>query len=129
MQILKRNGVSSGRILCFHGRNSDRCAPSCSFWAGNQLSPSVLSSDLNNSDYGESPDFAVNPLALHQGFHLFKKSIRKLGHTLIQMGCKGLPSVVEFMGLPEADIGWDIIFFNDTDRNTLILKHELLMDI
>ena len=103
--------------------------PLISLLARGQLSPNRLSSEVNNSEYGGSPDFAVNPLALHQGFHLYKKSIRKLGHTLIQMGCKGLPSVVEFMGLPEADIGWDIIFFHDTGRETLQLKEVLLMEV
>ena len=103
--------------------------PRIALLASRQLSPSGLSSEVNNSEYGGSPDFSVNPLALHQGFHLFKKSIRKLGHTLIQMGCKGLPSVVEFMGLPEADRGWDIIFFNDTDLKIMTFRHELLDEV
>ena len=76
-----------------------------------QFSPYKLSFEVKNSEYGASPDFAVNALSLHQGFHLFKKSIRKLGHNLIQMGCKGVPSVVNFMDLPEAEIGWNITFF------------------
>ena len=80
-----------------------------------QFSPYELSFEVKNSEYGASPNFAVNALSLHQGFHLFEKSIRKLGRNLIQMGCKGVPSVVDFMDLPEAEIGWDIIFFH-TDQ-------------
>ena len=30
-----------------------------------RLSPNSLSSEVNNSEYDESPDFAVNSLALH----------------------------------------------------------------
>ena len=70
-----------------------------------QLSPYELSFEVKNSKYGALPDFAVDALSLHQGFHLVKKSIRKLGHNLIQMGCKGVPSAINFMDLPEAEIG------------------------
>ena len=78
-----------------------------------QFSPYELSFKVKNSEYGVSPDIAVNTLSLHQGFHLFKKSIRNLGHNLIQMGCKGgVPSVANFMDLPKAEICWDILFFH-----------------
>ena len=92
-----------------------------------QLSPNELSVEVNNSEYAASPNFAVNPLALHQGFHLFKKSIRKLGHEMIQMGCKGIPSVAEFMNLPEAEIGWDIVFFH-TDKRVLT-NSEIMLEV
>ena len=84
-----------------------------------QFSPYELSFEVNDSEYGASPNFAVNALSLHQGFHLFKKSIRKLGHNLMQMGCKGVPSVVDFRDLPGAEIGWDIIFFH-TDQPVIM---------
>lgn len=100
--------------------------PLLSFEVGVQLSPKTLSVEVNNSVYGRSPDFAVNPLALHQGFHIFKKGIRKLGYNLIEMGSKGIPAIVEFMDLPEVVVGWDIIFL-DTDRKNVILNSDILL--
>ena len=93
-----------------------------------QLSPESLATAVNNSHFGGSPDFAVNPLALHQGFHLYKKSVRLLGHGLIQMGSKEIPTVAAFLGLREAQIGWDIIFFK-ADLPTGRSNPELLVEI
>ena len=78
---------------------------------GGQWSPDVLSAAMKKMQYGTEGNFVVNPLALHQSFHLFKKTIRSLGHELVQMGGqRNIPMIVEFMGLPEVSNGWDIKF-------------------
>ena len=53
---------------------------------GGQWSAKVLAAEMKLNEYGDSSNFTVNPLALHQGFHILKKSIRSLGHELVQMG-------------------------------------------
>jgi hypothetical protein len=46
---------------------------------GGQWSAAKLSQEMKILQYGEDVNFQVNPLALHQGFHIFKKYIRILG--------------------------------------------------
>ena len=53
---------------------------------GGQWSAKVLAAEMKLNEYGDSSNFTVNLLALHQGFSIFKKSIRSLGHELVQMG-------------------------------------------
>ena len=78
---------------------------------GGQWSPGVLSAAMKQMQYGTEGNFVVNPLALHQSFHLFKKTIRSLGHELVQMGGqRNVAMIVEFMELPEVFNGWDIKF-------------------
>ena len=79
---------------------------------GGQWSPDMLSSEMKNLQYGKLGNFVVNPLALHQSFHLFKKLITKVyGHELILKGrCMNIAVISEFMGLPEVQNGWDIKF-------------------
>ena len=78
---------------------------------GGQWSASVLAAEMKLNEYGDSSNITVNPLALHQGFHILKKSIRRHGHELVQTGCKrDVPLISSFMGLPDVFNGWDIIF-------------------
>ena len=39
---------------------------------GGQWSANALAAEMKLNEYGDSSNFTVNPLALHQGFHLFK---------------------------------------------------------
>ena len=79
---------------------------------GGQWSSDMLSSEMKNLQYGKLGNFVVNPLALHQSFHLFKKLITKVyGHELILKGrSMNIAVISEFMGLPEVQNGWDIKF-------------------
>jgi hypothetical protein len=79
---------------------------------GGQWSALKLAEEMRSLEYGNEVNLRVNPLALHQGFHLFKKFIRILGHDLILMsGKKGVPMIVSFMDLPEVFNGLNIRFF------------------
>jgi hypothetical protein len=80
--------------------------------SGGKWSPDMLASEMRNQQYGKHGNFVVNPLALHQSFHLFKKLITKLyGHELVLKGRgKNRALISEFMGLPEVQNGWDIKF-------------------
>ena len=75
-----------------------------------QWSPDALSEAMKCLPYGTELNFTINPLALHQGFHLFKKTIRSFGHVLISMRARNIGLVLSFMTLPEVLHGWDIIF-------------------
>lgn len=78
---------------------------------GEQWSASVLADEMKVNEYSDSSNLTVNPLALHQGFHIFKKSIRSHGHELVQMGCeRDVPLIPSFMSLPDVFNGWNIIF-------------------
>ena len=78
---------------------------------GGQWSASALAAEMKLNEYGDSSNLTVNPLALYQGFHIFKKSIRRYGHELVQMGCKrDVPLISSFMGLPDVFNGWDVLF-------------------
>lgn len=94
---------------------------------GGEWSASKLSEEMMSGQYGDDVNFSVNPLALHQGFHIFKKFIRILGHDLIQMGGKkGIPMIISFMGLPEVFNGLNIRFIHTT-RKELRIEEVTLM--
>jgi hypothetical protein len=77
-----------------------------------QWSASKLSEEMHTLQYGEVVNLQVNPLALHQGLHIFKKFIRLLGQDLIQMARKkGIPMIASFMGLAEVFNVLNIKFF------------------
>ena len=89
---------------------------------GGQWSAVNLAEEMKTLQYGEEVNFGVNPLALHQGFHIFKKIIQTLGHELIQMGGKkGVPMIVSFMDLPEVFKGLNIRF-TPTERGNLEIE-------
>jgi hypothetical protein len=68
---------------------------------GGQWSESKLAEEMATLQHEEEVNFGVNPLTLHQGFHIFKKYIQILGHDLIQMGLKkSIAMIISFMGLP-----------------------------
>ena len=46
---------------------------------------------------------------------------------MIQMGCKGIPSVAEFMDITEAKIGWDIVFFLSDQE--LLTSSEIMLKV
>lgn len=78
---------------------------------GGQWSPEMISMEMKALQYGSMGNFVVNPFALHQSFHIFKKSIRLFGHDLIPMGgIRGVAMIAEFMDLPEVSNGWNIKF-------------------
>ena len=75
-----------------------------------QWSPYAISEAMKCLPYGTELNFTINPLALHQGFHLFKKTIRNFGHGLVSMRARNIGLIISFMTLPEVLHGWDIIF-------------------
>lgn len=89
---------------------------------GGQWSASGLSEEMLKLQYGEEINMMVNPLALHQGLHLFKKFVRILGHELITMsGKKGVAMILSFMDLPEVFNGLNIKFCN-TERDDMEMQ-------
>ena len=76
-----------------------------------QWSPQELAHAMQTTQYGQETNIYVNPLALHQGLHLFKKTIRLKGHELVQMnGTKNTCMIESFMGLSAVNNGYDIKF-------------------
>lgn len=68
----------------------------------------------------------MNPCALHQGFHVFKKALTLLSHVLVPMpGKKGVMHIEGFMDLPERSKGLNIIFVW-TERDAMDLPTVLL---
>jgi hypothetical protein len=95
---------------------------------GGQWSAAKLSEEMRTLQYGEEVNLQVNPLALHQGLHIFKKFIRLLGHDLIQMGGKkGIPMIASFMGLAEVFNGLNIKFFVSQRREMEVENVNLLV--
>jgi hypothetical protein len=60
--------------------------------------------------HGTDLNFTINPLALYQGFHIYKKNIRSYGHELISMRSRDVGMIATFVDLPEVLHGWDIKF-------------------
>ena len=75
-----------------------------------QWSPNSIADGMKLLQYGDELNLSINPLALHQGFHLFKKNIRNFGHELVSMRAREVALILPFMDLPEALHGWNIIF-------------------
>ena len=86
-----------------------------------QWSPNSIADAMKLLQYGTDLNFSINPLALHQGLHLFKKQIRNHGHELVSMRARGTALILPFMDLPEVLHGWDIIFQIQT-RTTVELS-------
>jgi hypothetical protein len=96
---------------------------------GGQWSALKLAEKMRSLEYGNEENLRVNPLALHQGFHLLKKFIRILGHDLILMsGKKGVPMIVSFMDLPEVFNGLNIRFFVTERRQMEIEEINTLVE-
>ena len=97
---------------------------------GGKWSASISADEMKLNEYGDSSNLTVNPFALHQGFHIFKKSIRSHGHELIQMGCKrDVPLIPSFMGLPDVFNGWNIIFAPSKRRSIDLSEVESMIKI
>jgi hypothetical protein len=75
-----------------------------------QWSPTAIADAMKLLQHGTELNFSINPLALHQGFHLFKKNTRNYGHELISMRSRDVGMIPSFMDLPEVLHGWDIKF-------------------
>ena len=75
-----------------------------------QWSPTAIADAMKLREHGTDLNFSINPLALHQGFHLFKKSIRNYDHELIPMRSRDVGMIPYSMDLPEVLHGWDIKF-------------------
>jgi hypothetical protein len=77
----------------------------------------------------EDNNFAVDPLALHQGLNIFKKPIERLGHTVVVMNAgKDEMRTKEFMDLAPKGRGSDIIFSKERS-NTHRSRDDLVSDI
>ena len=59
-----------------------------------QWSPTAIADAMKLLEHGTELKFSINPLALHQGFHLFKKNI-------ISMRSRNVGMIPSFMDLPE----------------------------
>ena len=92
-----------------------------------QWSPNSISDAMKLLQYGTDLNFSINPLALHQGLHLFKKQIRNHGHELVSMRARGTALILPFMDLPEVLHGWDIIF--QIQKRTTVELSELLQRV
>ena len=75
-----------------------------------QWSPNSIADGMKLLQYGDELNLSINPLALHQGFHLFKKNIKNFGHELVSMRTREVALILPFMDLPEALHSWNIIF-------------------
>jgi hypothetical protein len=75
-----------------------------------QWSPNAIADAMRLLQHGTDLNFTINPLALHQGFHIFKKNIRSYGHELISMRSRDVGMILPFMDLTEVLHGWDIKF-------------------
>jgi hypothetical protein len=128
-QALKNVRKGSGdRLLCDNTRSSFNLALERVPLGGGQWSAAKLSEEMRTLQYGEEVNLQVNPLALHQGLHIFKKFIRLLGHDLIQMGGKkGIPMIASFMGLAEVFNGLNIKFFVSPRREMEVENVNLLV--
>ena len=92
-----------------------------------QWSPIEIAEAMKLLQYGTDLNFSINPLALHQGLHLFKKNIRNYGHELISMRSRDVGMIPSFMYLPEVLHGWDIKFM--TQKRTTSVLSVLLEEI
>jgi hypothetical protein len=91
-----------------------------------QWNPESLSAAICLGEFGAHVSFNVNPLALHQGFYLFKKALTLLSHLVVPMGGKkGVMNIASFMDLPERSKGLNIVFVWE-ERGSL--SHEEVLE-
>ena len=80
-------------VLVCHHYTGDR---------SDQYSSLALAQEMRQSKYGREPHLAVDAIALHQGFGLFKRTLEKKGVNYIKKNgnVKGLMLRAPFMDLP-----------------------------
>ena len=94
-----------------------------------QWSIESLVEEMKQIEMCEDHNFAVEPLALHQGLNILKKTIERLGHTVVLMNAgKDEIRTKEFMDLAPKGRGSDIIFSKERS-NTHRSRDDLVSDI